>query len=475
MKLSLTAAAILLAQLITMQTAFAATTKVGNGDDGTDLEGFTEVTSGPLLESQKAAAKHLKEMNTQGVPGLGTLLPEVEKAQLFLARRDVQANLSDDQGTYHTDFNGLVFARSLPEAHAPTRFFPAANKLSQEQLVALHIHEGLHRALPLSVREDESKVAQLTLAITSPGANHDRIRTAAAKHIPAGRINSLRIAGSGNDGDYYDSSMERTATVASNIYPIADNPKVSRPSILAYTYQGFAQGNESETQPVESMQSFQSILYPFGTSRVPMGLGIEASFLKFKNETQMGPLGLSFRMRVWQVKGFDLGTWANYSMNTLSSEELKNSPYGRDVFSTGITIRKDGSNSYVENLIGVTSSGRVEQKIGNTKAIHDYGSVVNVSVKAGLRVGHLLAGGFGEILLADNYRLTAPNFEDETGRYQIFAFGPDIGWEQDFWAVRVFGRFIGSSTKNANFSTLGNIMGKGAGQGSIGAQLSVLF
>ncbi|MEQ1876141.1 MAG: hypothetical protein ABL958_05810 [Bdellovibrionia bacterium] len=483
MKLKITAAAIGLVQLLTIQTAIAATTKVGNGDDGTDLEGFAEITSGPIFESQKAAADHLKKMNVQGIAGLGVLIPEVEKAQLFLAQRDVQANLGDDQGTYHTDFNGLVFARSLPEAHAPTRFFPAAKKLTQEQLIALHIHEGLHRSLPLSVREDESKVAQLTLAITSPGSNHDRIRTVAEKHIPAGRINTLRIAGGGGGGDSYanyggdrlESSPERAATVASNVYPIADNPKVSRPSILAYTYQGFTQNNENDTQPVDSMQTFQSVMYPFGTSRVPIGLGIEASFLKFKDETQMGPLGLSFRMRVFQLRGFDIGTWATASLNTLSSDELKNSPYGRDVFSTGISLRKDLPNAYVENLIGVTSSGKVEQKLGNVKYTHDYGSVVNVTVKAGLRRGHLLAGGFGEILLADNYRLTGPNFEDETGRYQIFAYGPDLGWEQDFWAVRVFGRFIGSSTKNANFTTLGNLMGKGAGQGSIGAQLSLLF
>ncbi|HEX4923931.1 MAG TPA: hypothetical protein VFV50_07590 [Bdellovibrionales bacterium] len=469
---------LLAAALLAAQPALAATTKVGNGDDGADLEGFTELTAGPIADSRKAAVEHLKRLNVQGVSGLGTLIPEVEKAQLFMAKRDVEASLTEDQGSFHTNFTGLVFARTLPEPHAPTRFFPAASKLSEDQLIALHIHEGLHRALPASVREDENKVAQITLAITSPGATHDRVKTAAAKHIPEGRSNYLRAAG-GSSGYAVEADAEaasfRSASVASDIYPIPDNAKVKRPSVFGYTYQRFNQSAESEANPVESMHSVQSLLYPFGTERVPIGIGIEASVLRFKEESQLGPLGLSFRMRLWSVRGFDIGTWASLSLNTLSAEELKNSPYGRDVFSTGISIRRDLKNFYVENIIGVTTPGTSTQKLGTVTYTHHYGSVVNANVKAGARLGDFTVGGYGEILLADNYRLSGPNFEDDTGRYQIVGAGPDIGFEQGNLGFRVFGRYVVSSTKGADFTTLGNIMGKGTGQGSVGAQLSVLF
>src|SRR5262245_41269243 len=77
-----------------------ATTKVGNGDDGTDLEGFEEISSGPIVESRQKAAELLKKLDVHGISGLGLLIPEVEKAALYMAKRDVQANLDDDQGAF---------------------------------------------------------------------------------------------------------------------------------------------------------------------------------------------------------------------------------------------------------------------------------------------------------------------------------------------------------------------------------------
>jgi hypothetical protein len=470
-KIALTIAVAVLYILATPIAATAATTKVGNGDDGSDLEGFSPITSGPIFESRAKAVAQLKKLNVQGIPGLGTLLPEVEKAELFMAKRDISANLNEDQGTFHTTFDGLVFARTFPEPHAPTRFFPTAKSLSEEQLIALHIHEGLHRSLPATIRENENKVAQLTLAMTSPGANHDTVRNFAAKQMPENRSQTHSTTAS-TDNDYFDSQV---AGGVSELYPIPDHARVKRPSILGYTYQSFTQNHETDTQPVTVMQTLQSFLYPFGSDQNPVGIGIEVSMLKYRDESQLGPLGLSLRTRLWSVRGFDIGGWATYSLNTLSSDELKNSPYGRDVLSAGISIRRDIKNFYVENVIGVTSSGSVEQKLAQSKITYKYGSVVSASVKAGARLGHFTAGGYGELLLSDNYQITAPNFEDSSGRYQIVGAGPDIAYEQDWWSLRIFGRQVVSSTKNANFTTLGNIMGKGSGQGSIGAQVSVIF
>ncbi len=441
---------------LTALSGQASTTKVGNGDDGSDLEELTEIKSGPIFESRQKAVAHLQKLNVQGVKGLGALIPEVEKAQLFSVKNDVKSNLPEDEGAFHTTFNGLVFARTMPEPHSPTRFFPAASSLSEEQLIALHIHEGLHRALSPAVRQDESRVAQLTLAITSPGSNNDRVQAAATKYIP----------------DDHPSSAGVTAAA---LYPIPDNARVKKPSVFGYTFQKFTQSADSETLPVENMHTFQSLLYPFGSETNPIGIGIEASVLKYQNESQLGPLGISARMRLWSVRGFDIGGWATASLNTLSSEELKNSPYGRDVYSLGLSVRRDLKNFYVENIIGVTTPGDAKQTLGKITYTHHYGSIVNASVKAGARIGSFMVGGFGEILLSDNYKLTGPGFEDETGRYQIVGAGPDIGFEQDWWAMRVFGRYVVSSSKGADFTTLGNIMGKGAGQGSVGAQISVLF
>lgn len=102
--------------------AYASTTKVGNGDDGSDLEGFDEITSGPLLEARQKAVALLRGLNVQGVAGLGHLIPEIERAPLYMAKRNVSSSVATDQGAFHSDFSGQVFARTMPEPYAPTVF-----------------------------------------------------------------------------------------------------------------------------------------------------------------------------------------------------------------------------------------------------------------------------------------------------------------------------------------------------------------
>lgn len=59
-------------------TAQASVTKVGNGDDGADLEALTPITSGPIFEARQRAVETAKKLNVIGVPGLGLLIPELE-------------------------------------------------------------------------------------------------------------------------------------------------------------------------------------------------------------------------------------------------------------------------------------------------------------------------------------------------------------------------------------------------------------
>src|SRR6186713_2286037 len=91
--------------------AFSAPTKVGNGDDGSDLEGFSEITKGSIADSRKEAAKLLQSLNVPGVAGLGTLFPEVESTKLYLTKKDVDAVETTDSGAFHADMKGRVYAR----------------------------------------------------------------------------------------------------------------------------------------------------------------------------------------------------------------------------------------------------------------------------------------------------------------------------------------------------------------------------
>ncbi len=55
--------------------AYAGPNKIGNGDEGADLEGATSITTGPIVEARDQAIALLKKLNVEGVNGLGLLLP----------------------------------------------------------------------------------------------------------------------------------------------------------------------------------------------------------------------------------------------------------------------------------------------------------------------------------------------------------------------------------------------------------------
>ncbi|MBI3557122.1 MAG: hypothetical protein HY074_12735, partial [Deltaproteobacteria bacterium] len=328
-------------------TLLGAAVKVGNGDDGTDLEGATSITSGKILESRAHAVELLNKLNTAGIPGLGSLLPELANSNLYLAKKDVAA-LPGDQSSFHTNMKGQVYARTFATPYAPTRYFPAAEGLDADQLVSLHIHEALHRSLPAKVREDESVVSRITLAITSPEASNDRIREAAAGLMP----------------------VEPTVAAQPMVLVAESRPQVpmpqrfEQPSNVGYLYRQFKDSSTPSSDSISKMHVIHSDLYAFGSSRTPLGLGLEASILKFGDSTLMGPLSISPRMRIWSRRGFDIGVFSTISLNTLSAQELKNSPFGRDVGTIGLSMRKESGLVYVENFLSWTTPGSSKQTIG---------------------------------------------------------------------------------------------------------------
>lgn len=163
--------------------ANASVTKVGNGNDGADLENLKIIKEGPILSARDQAVAWLKTLNVQGIAGLGRLIPEVEHSDLMMADKDAHPTGEAPGSIEISADQNLVYARTFAEPYAATRFFPAATKLTKEQLIALHIHEALHRALPENIRENEDIVSHLTMALTSPGANHDRVRQVARLYV----------------------------------------------------------------------------------------------------------------------------------------------------------------------------------------------------------------------------------------------------------------------------------------------------
>jgi hypothetical protein len=167
-----------------MNCAVSAPTELGNGNDGADLVEFVEVKDGILQETREKAVEFLSKINLRGIQGLGFLKDEVEKTRLYISKDGLSAQELLNLGAFKEGSNPIVYARTFPRPHAPTRFFPAAKQLSKERLVSLHIHEGLHRALPASIRESEEAVEEITKVIKSPDSMFEDIVAVMDKHLP---------------------------------------------------------------------------------------------------------------------------------------------------------------------------------------------------------------------------------------------------------------------------------------------------
>ncbi len=441
--------------------AFAGSgTWVGNGDDGSDLEGATPLKSEKILTSRSHAIELLRKLNIAGVAGLGSLIPEVERSPLYMSKVDSPARLGSDQGGFHTDMKGRVFARTLAEPLSPTRFFPVSEKLDDDQLVALHVHEALHRSLPASIREDEAIVSEIALSIVSPESSHDQVRKTAAKLIPV--------------ADTIAMSSSSVVAPAETSSPAPEASFAVNPSLVGYEFRNY--WNNPELSSVNRMHLLRSFLYPFGSKQDSFGFGIQASLIQQPAATILGPLGLSARVRLWSGRGFDIAAWGECSLNTLSAAELKNSPFGRDVGTFGLEMRKDLRFFYVENVLGYSLPGSAKETIGRVEYKYGYGGVMHVAVHTGVTLAFIKLGGFADIYLADYYQAQGGAFPlFDTGRYRLVSAGPEATLRIENLAVSAYGKFLLSAPEDVEFDSLGNLMGAGSGQASLGARLSMHF
>lgn len=454
----------------------ATITRVGNGDDGGDLEGGQKITSGILIETRAKALERARGLQVGSVENLGTLLPELEKSEIYLVPRELAPKTTEDKGMESSADGKSVYARTFAEPHAATRFFPAALTLNEEQLVALHIHEALHRSLPPSVRENEEVVTRITLAISSPDATFDRIQRVTQKEIPpktpAGdnidvTTPPVTVVINKNDGS---SLATRVPTTEEREIPL------ERPSSITYGFRSFLMPKKDESvYPVKSLHSLQSFLYPFGTGSRAFGVGLEFTYIQTPEQDFLGPLSVSGRVRLMSIRGFDVSLWGSYAMNTASADELKNSPLGRDVPTLGLSMKRETNGSYVENLVSVSGKGEAKQSIGSVQYTHQYGTVTAASIRAGGKYRGFELGGFAEVLLADFYRVSGGAFTFDSGRYRIIGAGPELSWSQDAFKIALIGCWVIDSTPGVNLDYLGDIMGRGVGQGFFGSSLSFRF
>ena len=448
----------------------ASITKVGNGDDGSDLEGAHKIENGILVETKKKAIAQIKRLDTAAIEHLGALLPEVERSEMYLVTRESHAKLDEDHGPESSDDGSLVFARTFAEPYAATRFFPSALTLNEDQLIALHVHEALHRALPASVRENEKVVTKITLAITAPDATNDRVRRVVAQEVPQ----DARATAAFEPGVGANSSMG--ASIDGTMAATPQTQTNEHPSTVTYAYRSFfISDRDKSAYPIQSLQSLQSTFYPFGDASRSLGLGIGASYVKTDERASMGPLELSARLKLTTLGAFDVGLFADHSFNALAPDELRNSRIGRDVTTIGLKMKRDARHFYMENVLSYSGESSSKQTLGQIQYTHTYGAITAATVHMGGRYAGVECGGFAEAALADPYRVQGGAFQTDSGRYRIITAGPELAYSQGPLRAAVSARWVVDATNNASLDDLGDMMGQGLGQGSVTSSLSYKF
>ncbi len=454
--------------ILATQLSFAAQTaqgpvRVGNGDDGEDLQSFEVIEDGAIVEARQKAVQLLKSFKIQKIEGLGNLIPEVENTKLYMTKKGLNPAELAKLGAFTSDATGLVYARTMPEPYAPTRFFPAAAKLDESQLIALHIHEALHRALAPDIRENEQVATTITESIVEPNASFDRIEATVARFR---REKNQQVIAANNG-----------YTGASQI-KVPEKSRLKNPSTFGLEARLFNRDEDSEIvtgKKITSMYLLRSHLYPFGKNESAMGIGIDASVVKTEDDSFMGPLSVGARYRLYTHRDFDIEGFAQVNLNTLSDEELKNSMMGRDTHTVGLTLETQRDYFYIQNDLFYTFESEVEEKVGNVDYTYTFGSILGINLKAGTHYKNFMLGGFAEVLLADNFIAEGGDYNYETGRLRIVSWGPNIEYRKKNYSLSLRGRFILDSSKGASYDYLSDLMGYGVGQGSLQTQVNVFF
>jgi len=450
--------------IVVSTTAFSATTKVGNGDDGKDLEGAEPIQSGILFETRKEAVQQLKALNIQGVYGLGNVVPELERSELIMATRDVHP--ISVEGEWETsDDRHSVFARTFAEPYAPTRFFPAALKLSRQQLIALHTHEALHRALPPGIREDEEKVAMLTMALTSPSATFDRVNRIAVKTLqPHETLPASRVA---------------STTLAQPELPVSLPPSAkSQLSVNHTTYSGF-QDSHVGTMNVEQLGlKFSPVgVHTVGGLPFESVVALDGNLVTFGRGSFAGPLSATAKFPVYYNSDMDFGPLVHVSTKSMQSDYRWTIP-DREIYTVGAFLDNRSATRYFSTAITYTLPGSWNETAGSQTLVSvNFNPILSMQFRTGIRVGRFSFGGIFDVHHSQGYTNSdtqAPYYTPPMANRDAFTIlraGPELNW--DFGRVKAsLAAEIKLNQEDATLDDLGDFAGHGSGTSSANVSLT---
>ena len=471
-------------------------TKVGNGDDGTDLEGAEPITSGPIWETRIEAVERLKSLNVRAIPGMSYVIPELETTKLLMAKQDAGSN--GPQGLETTPDGKKVYARTFAEPHAATRFFPIALTLDKNQLVALHIHEALHRALPERIRENESTVAQLTLAMTSPDATFDRVNRLVAIYL----------------GTPTEATEAAAVAVHAKVKPKLVDAIGKAPKRTQFQYEYRMQQFAGRGGVFIPAPDYNDTMHGFGLMASPWGvkkygdLLIEpqvrgklyyllatAALSRAYDNYSLGPIDLEARLAVSSDENQEAVSYGPFVRASLKSLDGVLGKYDRDVYTLGAFYDSSGDASYFNAKVSVSlptkgsnrnvyvSSGDgIALDIGQNDSFDtEFNTILTVGATTGWKWKRARLGIANELHLSNGYRSSASfrqsggSFTEsvsDRGRFTLWTVGPEIAFRAGRFGMDVYAKRLMNESKAENLTSLGDAIGRGSGQGEVGTHIT---
>lgn len=456
--------------------ARASVTKVGNGDDGGDLEALTLIKGGPLLETRVLAVNRVKALNVAGIPGLGQLIPELERSDMMMAAQDSHPT-GETAGTLEiSDDKSLVYARTFAEPYAVTRFFPAALTLTAEQMIALHIHEALHRSLPANIRENENVVMHITMALTSPGANFDRVWQVTRLYVR----NAPVVADLEGEGTPTHSSVMREPRVL---------PKASL-SKFGYQVESFATAKNSPAyygyQPAEvwhgiefagSLGGYRSIgsvaVEPYFGARMKMAS-------QFGGLSTFGPSSYDLSARI-----SDGGSSITAPFVRFSAKSLDGFGYGvadRDIWTLGILHQRESYRAYLDAQF-FYSFGSTSKQDHLSRV--DYKPILSMSAHGGWVLRRFRLGGIAAVHASEGYTMKglwsengvyySNNYNLDREAFRLLVLGPEIAFTGSRFKLTLAYQEVMNGYGSQNLASLGDVMDRGVGTGGVAFNGTLYF
>ncbi|MFK8139163.1 MAG: hypothetical protein AB8E15_12450 [Bdellovibrionales bacterium] len=425
-------------------------TRVGNGDNGLDLEDYTPIKNGKIFNTRIQAVKLLDRLDTNMIRGLGTLRSEVAKTDLYLTKSNLTDKRLAELGAFEASSNGYIYARTFPKEHAATRFFPISLSLSDRQLVALHIHEGLHRSLPKSLREDEKLVSEITMSIMAPNTSHDLVKGEIAKVLPNPKLILAK-----DPTTYYilDDQMER--------------------SEFNYVNTSF---NTEEGNSPSMIHTISSKLYPFGGTYSGNGIGFKISVFNMDEEnTVLGPLSISYDTQIKTITKFHVRAFVEHSFSADDNESWNNSEFARDITKLGMKMYSFERESIsLTNSLEVTLPSTAREEVGSMPIDYQYGAIYSARMELKTKYKRLGFGSFLQYSLAEERVATSNSSRISEERARVLLFGPELSFIGDIFTLKVFSNYIVGGG-DQSLERFGDVVEYGFGRNNLGVNLSLAW